>query len=312
MRGTFHEGYRSGTAGNARGRWFRVMLAVAIGTLIAFPLAAQRAELEEQLDRVDELLEQEAADRALAVLADLPDGFEVFWRRSAATLAKGDQRADAGAEDAEVLQIYEEGEAIADQAIASNPNSALGYYWKSAHIGRWGQTRGVLNSLFRAPSMRDLLEEAINREPDHADSYFVLGQLYSKVPSLISFGNNAYGVSLGRRAVDLMERELAAGERPKRAEAFYVELAASLIERGWNARRRSRQLNGIRRDYQSAATALEQGYYFEGSLNVPSGSDAQEARQILEAAVNRLERIPQRTPGENRRLDQARDLLSDL
>ena len=55
------------------------------------------------------------------------------------------------------MKIFEKGQEYADQAIAADPQNNLGYYWKSSNIGRWGQVKGILNSLFKAGPMRDLL-----------------------------------------------------------------------------------------------------------------------------------------------------------
>lgn len=288
-----------------------VVMMVAVAVFLFSPVTAlsQDAEL---LDRVDALLEEEKPEEALALMERFSGNAEVYWRRAQATLIIGDQRKDAGAADAELLDIFARGEAFADQAVAANPRIPEGYYWKSANIGRWGQTRGVLNSLFRAPDMRDLLEQAIAIDPDHGDSYFVLAQLYAKVPGVISFGNNAYAVSLGWKAVHLMEAEVASGERDKPIEAYYVELGSHLIDRGWNERRRSRNMSGITRSYRAANTALERGYYYEGSLSRPNRSDQDEAREILQATIRRLEAIRNPLPSESRRLQQARELLAGL
>lgn len=280
--------------------------------LLLLAVPALYAQDADTLAQADELLEEERPEEALALLEGYSGNAEVYWRRAQATLIIGDQRKDAGASDAELLDIFARGESFADQAIAANPRLPEGYYWKSANIGRWGQTRGVLNSLFRAPDMRDLLEQAIGIDPNHADSYFVLAQLYAKVPGLISFGDTAYAVSLGRRAVELMEAEVASGERDEPSEAYYVELASHLIDRGWNERRRNRSMSGIRNNYRSAATPLQRGYYYEGSLSLPSRSDQAEAREILQATIRRLERKRDRLPSETRRLDQARELLAGL
>ncbi len=290
-------------------RILSITLIAAVAIVFPAVAFAQDADL---LDRVDVLLEEERPEEALALLEGYSGNAEVYWRRAQATLIIGDQRKDAGAPDSELLEIYSRGEEMADRAIATAPRMPEGYYWKSAHIGRWGQTRGVLNSLFRAPDMRDLLEQSIALDPEHADSYFVLAQLYAKVPGLISFGDNAYAVSLGRKAVDLMEAEAASGERDGVTEAFYVELASHLIDRGWNERRRNRNMSGITRNHRAAASPLERGYYYEGSLNLPSRSDADEAREILQATIRRLEANRNRLPSETRRLDQARELLGAL
>lgn len=291
---------------------FRILVSGALlMTLAGTPLPAQ---LSAELEAVDAIIESEDADAAISRLEALEsratgsDAAEVYWRLAQATLMLGDQREVAGAGEDELLAIYERGERYGEQAIDADPGNNLGYYWTSANVGRWGQTQGVLNSLFRAPDMRDLLTESVNLDPDHADSYYVLGQLYAQVPGVISFGNVEYAVSLGRKSVDLMEAELAAGEREELNEDFYIQLASHLISRDWNRRRRARNMGDIRQSYQNAGTPIERGFFYEGSASVRDGEDAAEAREILDEVIDRLEGIGNRSPSENRRLEEALEL----
>jgi hypothetical protein len=281
--------------------------------------ATAAAQFDEALVRVDDLIDEERPDEAIRQLSSLEGDArngaqrgEVYWRLSSATLMRGDQAKDAGASPEALLEIYEEGEGYGQQAIDADPSNPLGYYWKSANIGRWGQTKGVLNSLFRAPEMRDLLIETISLDPDHAESYYVLGQLYAKVPGVVSFGNVEWAVSLGRKSVDLLESELNRGIREETSEAFYVQLASHLISRDWNERKRGRELDDIADEYRSASTPVEQGYYYEGSVSVPDGDDEEEAKAILDGVIRRLEGIRSPSPSERRNLEEARELRAGL
>lgn len=292
------------------------LLTATIGVLIAVtPVFAQ---LEERLQEVDELIDEERPEAALDELESMLAGTsgaeraEVLWRTASAHVMLGDQREDAGADDQELLQIFEQGEEYGEQAIQADPSNHLGYYWKSANIGRWGQTRGVLNSLFRAPEMRDLLTEAVTRNPEHADSYFVLGQLYAQVPGMISFGNTEYAVSLARKSVDLMEEELQADERDEINESFYIQLASHLIDRGWNRRRRNRAMDDLAEAYRDADSAIERGFFYEGHVSVPDMSDEDEARDILEETIDRIEAKSSPSPSDRRQLEEARELLNSL
>lgn len=277
------------------------------------------ADVASGLRQADDLLDTEDHTAAMSVLEGLlpqagsgAERAEIYWRMASATLTRGDQRDDAGAGEAELLAIYEEGESYADRAIEADPRNPLGYYWKSANIGRWGQTKGVLNSLFRAPDMRDLLSEAISYNPAHADSYYVLGQLYARVPGMVSFGNVEYAVSLARRSVDLMETELRSGDREEEQHDFYIQLASHLIDRDWNARKRSRERSSMAGDYRAATSELERGFYYEGTVDIPGTDDREEAREILNGVIARLEAIPRKLPSDLRRLEKARELLAGL
>ena len=293
----------------------RGILFLLVGIGCAAPAMAQLAA---DLEEVDALIDEERPDAAIGRLEGLldqtggTDAAEVYWRLASATLMRGDQRDDAGAGEDELLAIYAQGEAYGQDAIDADPSNALGYYWKSANIGRWGQTKGILNSLFRAPDMRDLLTEAVTRDPEHADSYYVLGQLNAQAPSLMSFGNVEYAVSLGRKSVDLMEAELRSGEREEINEAFYIQLASHLIDRDWNSRRRSRSMGDIRDAYRAASTPIERGFYYEGSIDIPDTGDAEEAAAILSDSIDRLEAVGNPSPSDTRRLNEARELLDSL
>ncbi len=286
--------------------------------IILFIAGTAAAQSADDLERVDEILEEERPEAAIEMLEGMLSGStgegrgEVLWRLASATLMLGDQRDDAGAGEDELLAIYEDGEAHGEAAIEADADNALGYYWTSANIGRWGQTKGVLNSLFRAPDMRDLLTEAVTRDPEFADSYYVLGQLYAQVPGVISFGNGEYAVSLGRKSVDLMEAELRSGERDEVNEAFYIQLASHLIDRDWNSRRRTRSIRSIRDSYRSASTPIERGFYYEGAIPLPDTSDVDEAQEILTDTIGRLQAIGSPAPSDTRRLEEARELLDSL
>jgi len=308
---------RYSTEGLAVMRRHRV--AVLVLFMVFGVTAMVTAQFDEALVRVDDLIDDERPDDAIRELSSLEGDArndaqrgEVYWRLASATLMRGDQAKDAGASADELLAIYEDGERYGKQAIEADPSNPLGHYWTSANIGRWGQTKGVLNSLFRAPEMRDLLIETISLDPEHAESYYVLGQLYAKVPGVVSFGNVEWAVSLGRKSVDLLEAELNRGIREETSEAFYVQLASHLISRDWNERKRGRELDGITDDYRSASTPVERGYYYEGSISVPDTDDAEEAKDILDGVIRRLEGIRSPSPSERRNLEEARELRAGL
>lgn len=288
------------------------------------PLAAQvgpgvAPDLAAELTRIDELIRLDQFDSALsAIEAFRPRAttpalqYELHWRQSAAVLGTGDLAIDAGRPADVLLPIFERGEALADQAIAANPAGPRGYYWKAANIGKWGTAKGILNSLMRAGPMRDQLVLAIEREPNFADAYFVLGQLHAKVPGVISFGDVNAAVSMARLSVDLMEAELRAGTRAHLNEAFYIQLASHLISRNWNQRRRDGQQAGKAAAHRAATTPLARAGAYEGTVRLSAQDDRVEARAILNDMIARLERFGSRTASQERRLKEARELLSGL
>ncbi len=263
----------------------------------------EAGEYQECIDILEDSLSQARTDSQKA---------EVYWRMARATLNIGNELRDEEAPQEEILETFEQGEAYADQAIAFDPSNHLGYFWKSSNIGMWGQTKGVLDSLFKAGPMRDLLTQAIEAEGEHADSYYVLGQLYRELPGWpVSFGDAAKAVSLGRLAVDLNEEDARRGDVPHIYYDFQTELAKSLWARDWNTNRRNREQNGMERRYNRANNPLERGFNYEGTVNIPNMSDQEEALNIVRNVIRSLERVSNRNAGQQNDLEKARELLEE-
>lgn len=274
---------------------------------------------EEAIERADALYDGDRPDEAIVLLESLlpaaatgAERAEILWRLSRATLSVGESMEDADAETSAVLATYERGEQYAIEAVAADPSNHLGYYWQSANVGKWGQARGILNALFRAGPMRDLLRQAIEKAPEHAGSYYVLGQLYAQVPGIISFGNNDYAVSLARKSIDLHEAEYAAGVADEVEHDYYIQLASHLIDRNWNARRRAREQQNKVRSYERTSDPLERGWYYEGTIAISDESDREEAERLLRDMIRRLEAITDRSDGQERQLERARELKAGL
>ena len=132
--------------------------------LLVIPLSTARADTATVLADADALHTRGDYGQAVKLLLDsVPaasggtEQAELYWRAARDTLELGDQAEKDGKPAAAVLAVFTEGEGYADKAIAADPRNDLGYYWKSANIGRWGQVKGVVNALFKAATMRDLL-----------------------------------------------------------------------------------------------------------------------------------------------------------
>jgi tetratricopeptide (TPR) repeat protein len=271
------------------------------------------------IEEADTLYDDDQAAAALPLLEEAlgtarnnRERAEVYWRLSRVTLELGEQAEDRNAPEGEVLDIYHQGEQYGIQAVEADPNNHLGYYWQSANVGKWGQRKGILNSLFKAAPMRDLLHQAIEVEPNHADSYYVLGQLYAEVPGFISFGNDDYAVSLARLSIDLHEAEMETGVADEIEYDYYIQLASHLIQRNWDEGKREREQDKKRDRYEDADDVLERGWYYEGIIEIPDQSDREEAEELLNSMIALLRAKPDRTSGNERQLERALGLLEEL
>jgi tetratricopeptide (TPR) repeat protein len=292
----------------------KLFLIAVLLLMAAFPLFS---DFEDILVRADDLHYQEAyaqgkqfLESSLSQAGSGAEQAELYWRLARAVLNLGDEAEDAGATEDELLTLFEEGEALADKAIAADPNNHLGYYWKSANIGRWGQTKGILNSLFKAKPMKELLEKALAADAEHADSYYVLGQLYEQLPGKpLSFGKKDYAVSLGRQAIDLHELQVRSGQEREINYDFYTELAKHLYARDWDSDKRVKEQGKKRSKLAGASTPLEKGFFYEADSELGAMSDREEARKLLLWTIGRLESLPRPKSGQTADLDEAREVL---
>ena len=287
-------------------------MGAALIVLCSLPI---HADIREILTRADEMHERSdyEAEKALLTssLSKASTSYqlsELYWRISRVTLDIGDDKKRAGAKPAEVLPIFEEGETYADRSIANNPRNPEGYFWKSANIGLWAQARGIFESLAKAEPMRKLLHQALLNDPDHADSFYILGQLYEQLPGWpFSFGNPDYAVSLGRKSLDLHEQDIRTG-RKKIKYDYYTEMARHLWARNWPAVRRTNEQKKKGQSYRGKSDPLEKHLYYEGALSLSNQSDRDEARQLLRRVARRLEAISNRSVTQKKDLLEIRDL----
>ncbi len=294
----------------------RRLLIVAV--LILAPLCVFAA-VADTIAKVDTLHDQGQYEEARTIALDAvgsasaAEKAELYWRAARETLELGDAAEDDKAAKDVILKIFEQGEKYADMAIAANPQNNLAYYWKSSNIGRWGQVKGILNSLFKAGPMKELLVKDLSLDPNHPDAYNVLGQLYRELTTAgpLSFGNIETAVSLGRMAIDQRVRAVQAGTEKELSYNYYLQLAKSLWKRNLTAeKRRANQVKKLAA-FQAAKTPLEKGSAYEGSLELKAMSDREEAREIANWIIAELSKIATRTIGQNDDLQETRDTLAE-
>jgi tetratricopeptide (TPR) repeat protein len=284
--------------------------------LLVVPLAFASADASNVIAEADMMHNQGTyADAVKLVLGSVAgaaakEQAELYWRAARETLEMGDVAAKAGKPQDDVLSIFVEGEGYADKAIAADPQNDLGYYWKSANIGRWGQVKGVLNALMKAQPMKDLLVKELSLNPDRTDPYYVLGELYRELPGWpVSFGNVDAAVSLGRKAVDMRQAQLESGAEKELVYNFSTELAKTLFKRNWSASNRVAEQKNKAAKLASAAAPLDKGSLYEATITLKNMSDRDEARALVQSVVSELEKAGTLTAPEKKDLGKAKDVL---
>ncbi|MCX7040074.1 MAG: hypothetical protein NT005_13190 [Spirochaetes bacterium] len=291
---------------------------LAICILLLIPLSMISAATAQTTEQADALHDQgkyaEAKQLLLDSLAGAASGkekAELYWRAARETLELGDQAEEAKQPAAAILKIFEEGEGYANKAIEADPQNDLSYYWKSSNIGRWGQIKGILNSLFKAKPMKDLLVKVVGLNHDRSDAYNVLGQLYRELPGRpLSFGNVDEAVSFGRTAVDLRFAQVQAGQEKAVNYNFSTELAKSLYKRNWSTATRASEKQKKGPKYAAAKDPLAKAMAYEATRTLEGVSDREEAKSIVQGAISELESLAAPTAGDRKDLDKARKVLA--
>lgn len=93
----------------------------------------------------------------------------------------GDIRATTRSEK---LEAYKQGREAAKRAVELDPKSAAAHFWYGTNTGRWGQTKGVLRSLFLLPTVREEIDIVLELDPNLTGVYALAGNLYLVVPRL--------------------------------------------------------------------------------------------------------------------------------
>ncbi len=169
----------------------------------------QGQNLEESLSLLEGLLSQEPRSAAL------------LWRQGRSLVRLG-ERLKARKER---LSAFERAEESLRLASALDPREAEARFWLGVAMGRRGQTRGILRSLFLVGPIRREMRAALSLDPGHGGAHHVLGEIYLQLPGFAG-GDKKAGARELEEAVrlspnytanypTLAEAYLALGEREK-------------------------------------------------------------------------------------------------
>ncbi len=121
----------------------------------------------------------------------------------------------------EKLDAYAPGRLAARRGAEIAPRNGRAHFWYATDAGRWGQTKGVMRSLFLLPEVKCGMETALELDPRFPPTYVLAGTVYDEVPEL--FGGD----------LEKSERLFRTGlEVDGRFTGLRVGLARTLIKRG--------------------------------------------------------------------------------
>lgn len=237
---------------------------------------------------------------------------QVLWRLSRVCVDLGDNLPEKDKDGK--FKIYELGEEYANQAIELNP-SWEAYLWKCSNIGRWGQTKGILNSLAKAkPMMADL--KVITDDfgyTESSEAWYVLAILFDSLPGMFGGDSNA-AIGYARIAcVTIPENQIYLGT--------YQALAEMLYKRNWDAKKRTSEIKKEQKNWDKEKKSnYDKFAYYEGSEGVDAQpewatkklgemTDREEALAILNYAKSIYEARSFHTSGDDENYAELLELM---
>jgi tetratricopeptide (TPR) repeat protein len=82
------------------------------------------------------------------------------------------------------LAAYAEGREAARRAVELAPRDPLAHLFRGINAGRWGQTKGVMRSLFLLPEVREAIRQTLELAPRLPAAYALAGNVDYEVPGL--------------------------------------------------------------------------------------------------------------------------------
>ena len=155
--------------------------------VIAFG-AAQ--EVDSSIDHAVELYETRHLDEAnlaesesilKGIVENDPDNVRALYELSKVCYQLGDGAEQKG----EKLDYYGRGRDYGRKAKELDDESPDAHFWYMVNVGRIGQTKGVLNSLFLVPDVKKSIERVLELDPGHIGALDAQAMLYYELPGLL-------------------------------------------------------------------------------------------------------------------------------
>jgi hypothetical protein len=86
------------------------------------------------------------------------------------------------------LAAYDEGREAGRRAVKLAPSDPLAHLWYAIDTARWGQTKGVVRSLFLLPTVKREISTILRLDPTLAAAYALAGNVYYEVPGFLGGG----------------------------------------------------------------------------------------------------------------------------
>lgn len=125
-------------------------------------------------------------DRSIEILEDImkktPKNLEALVLLSRVWLTYGYAKAP---NDKEKVRVFKNGIKAAKKAVELAPDNPDAHFFYVANLGSWGETRGVIKSLFLLPKIKKELRLILKLDPNHVYGLGMTGLLYYTIPDFM-------------------------------------------------------------------------------------------------------------------------------
>jgi pyruvate/2-oxoglutarate dehydrogenase complex dihydrolipoamide dehydrogenase (E3) component len=155
------------------------------------------------------------------------------------------------------LRAYDRGRQVGKRAVELDPRNPQAHFWYAINTARWGQTKGIVRSLFLLPTVEAEIQLILDLDPEFTAVYALAGNVFYEVPGVLGGGLH--------KAEAMFRKGL---EQDPRFTAMRVGLGKTLLKLGHPAE--------AKREFQSVLNEQMPSNPADWTLR-----DTKEARELL-------------------------------
>src|SRR2546427_11824563 len=182
--------------------------------VVAIVLAASASRAQTPVEAARALVGRYHEDaRALDRARDLLDAalardrqVETLVMLSYVQFLLGDVRATTSDEK---LAAYDRGREVGKRAVELAPKSHDAHLWFAINTARWGQTKGILRSLFLVPTVKEEIATLLDLNPRSLRAHILAGNVFLELPGFVG-GDRAKAEEHFKKALEVDPRFTAA------------------------------------------------------------------------------------------------------
>ena len=155
------------------------------------------------------------------------------------------------------LQAYDRGRQLGKHAVELDPRNPEAHFWYAINTARWGQTKGIVRSLFLLPTVQEEIQIILDLDSKFTAVYALAGNVFYEVPGLLGGDLN--------KAEEMFRKGL---EQDPQFTAMRVGLGKTLLKLG--------RIAEAKREFQAVLNEPKPSNPADWTLR-----DTKEAREIL-------------------------------